>query len=158
MRSRPDRPHPLGATWDGRGANFALFAEHATAVDLCLFERVEAGHEADRIRLAEPTDQIWRRLEPSARPRFNPHKVVLDPYAKSIGRTVSRGDEIRHLRVLQLIMDSLRYWVLKMRVDGFRFDRASALARELHAFDRLSAIFDIIHQDPVLSPPDGATG
>ncbi len=58
---------------------------------------------------------------------------------------------MRHPRVLQLIMDSLRYWVLNMHVDGFRFDLASALARELHEVDRLSAFFDIIHQDPVLS-------
>jgi isoamylase len=58
---------------------------------------------------------------------------------------------MRHPRVLQLIMDSLRYWVLDMHVDGFRFDLASALARELHAVDRLAAFFDIIHQDPVLS-------
>ncbi|MGH7963287.1 MAG: glycogen debranching protein GlgX [Candidatus Binatia bacterium] len=56
-----------------------------------------------------------------------------------------------HPRTLQLIMDSLRYWVLEMHVDGFRFDLASALARELHAVDRLGAFFDIIHQDPVLS-------
>lgn len=58
---------------------------------------------------------------------------------------------VRHPRTLQLIMDSLRYWVLEMHVDGFRFDLASALARELHDVDRLSAFFDIIHQDPVLS-------
>ena len=56
-----------------------------------------------------------------------------------------------HPRVLQLIMDSLRYWVTEMHVDGFRFDLASALARELHDVDRLGAFFDIIHQDPVLS-------
>jgi glycogen operon protein len=56
-----------------------------------------------------------------------------------------------HPRVLQLIMDSLRYWVTEMHVDGFRFDLASALARELHEVSRLSAFFDIIHQDPVLS-------
>jgi glycogen operon protein len=56
-----------------------------------------------------------------------------------------------HPRVLQLIMDSLRYWVLEMHVDGFRFDLAAALARELHEVDRLGAFFDIIHQDPVLS-------
>ncbi len=56
-----------------------------------------------------------------------------------------------HPRVLQLIMDSLRYWVLEMHVDGFRFDLASALARELFEVDRLGAFFDIIHQDPVLS-------
>jgi glycogen operon protein len=56
-----------------------------------------------------------------------------------------------HPRTLQLIMDSLRYWVLEMHVDGFRFDLAATLARELHEVDRLGAFFDIIHQDPVLS-------
>jgi glycogen operon protein len=56
-----------------------------------------------------------------------------------------------HPQVLQLIMDSLRYWVEEMHVDGFRFDLASALARELHDVDRLGSFFDVIHQDPVLS-------
>ena len=378
MKIRPGRPYPLGATWDGRGVNFALFSEHATAVDLCLFDSPEAGREAATYRLTEHTDQIWHGYLPAILPgqlygyrvhgpydpaqghRFNPHKVLLDPYAKAIGRTIDWGDEMfgyrigdpdrdlsfddrdnaasallaavvdpaftwgddrhprtpwhetviyelhakgftelhhavpeplrgtyaglasepvirhlrhlgvtavelmpvhhhaydrhlvdrglsnywgyntsaffapniryaqtatptgsvrefkmlvrnfhaaglevildvvynhtaegselgptisfrgvdnaayyrlsaedpryyvdytgcgntlnmRHPRVLQLIMDSLRYWVLEMRVDGFRFDLASALARELHAVDRLSAFFDIIHQDPVLS-------
>ena len=58
---------------------------------------------------------------------------------------------MRHPRVLQLIMDSLRYWVQEMHVDGFRFDLAATLARELHEVDRLGAFLDIIHQDPVLS-------
>src|SRR5262249_42269980 len=58
---------------------------------------------------------------------------------------------IRHPHVLQLLMDSLRYWVLDMRVDGFRFDLAATLARELHEVDRLSAFFDLIQQDPVVS-------
>ena len=58
---------------------------------------------------------------------------------------------VRHPRTLQLIMDSLRHWVLEMGVDGFRFDLASALARDLVEVDRLGAFFDIIHQDPVLS-------
>ncbi len=58
---------------------------------------------------------------------------------------------VRNPQVLQLIMDSLRYWILEMRVDGFRFDLASALARELHDVDRLSSFFDIIQQDPVIS-------
>jgi isoamylase len=58
---------------------------------------------------------------------------------------------VRHPQVLKLIMDSLRYWVLEMHVDGFRFDLASALARELQEVDRLSAFFDIINQDPVIS-------
>ena len=58
---------------------------------------------------------------------------------------------MQHPRVLQLIMDSLRYWVLEMHVDGFRFDLASTLARELYEVNKLGAFFDIIHQDPVLS-------
>ena len=58
---------------------------------------------------------------------------------------------MRHPHVLQLIMDSLRYWVLEMHVDGFRFDLASTLARELHEVDRLSAFFDLVQQDPVVS-------
>jgi glycogen operon protein len=56
-----------------------------------------------------------------------------------------------HPQVLQLIMDSLRYWVTEMHIDGFRFDLASALAREFHDVDRLGSFFDVIHQDPVLS-------
>jgi len=58
---------------------------------------------------------------------------------------------MRHPHVLQLVMDSLRYWITEMHVDGFRFDLASTLARELHDVDRLSAFFDIIQQDPVIS-------
>ncbi len=58
---------------------------------------------------------------------------------------------MRHPQVLKMVMDSLRYWVLDMHVDGFRFDLASTLARELHDVDRLSAFFDVINQDPVLS-------
>jgi glycogen operon protein len=58
---------------------------------------------------------------------------------------------VRHPHTLQLIMDSLRYWVTEMRVDGFRFDLASALARQFHEVDRLSAFFDLIQQDPVVS-------
>jgi glycogen operon protein len=59
---------------------------------------------------------------------------------------------MRHPHVLQLLMDSLRYWVLEMHVDGFRFDLAATLARTLHDVDRLSAFFDVIQQDPVISP------
>jgi isoamylase len=58
---------------------------------------------------------------------------------------------MRHPRVIQLIMDSLRYWITEMHVDGFRFDLASTLARELHEVDRLGTFFDVIHQDPVIS-------
>jgi isoamylase len=58
---------------------------------------------------------------------------------------------VRDPQVLRLIMDSLRYWVTEMHVDGFRFDLAAALARELHDVDRLSGFFDVIHQDPIIS-------
>ena len=378
LRVWPGRPNPLGATWDGNGVNFALFSEHATGVDLCLFDKPEDLKEAHRIQVKEHTDQVWHIYLPDVRPgqlygyrvhgvfepfaghRFNPHKIVLDPYARAIGRGIGWSDAMfgheignsnedlqidtrdnawcaplgivtdsqfqwgddahprtpwhktliyemhvkgftklhplipeplrgtyaglashaaidhlktlgvtavelmpvhyhvddRHLvshglsnywgyntlsffapesryssalqpndaidefksmvkqlhaagieiildvvynhtgegnergptlslrgidnaayyrlmpnnrryyqdftgcgntlnmqtpRVLQLIMDSLRYWVQEMHVDGFRFDLASALARELHDVDKLSAFFDIIMQDPVLS-------
>jgi len=376
MRVWPGAPYPLGATWDGVGVNFALFSEHATRVELCLFDSSEAVSETVTIPLAEQTDMVWHGYLPDVRPgqlygyrvhgpydpaqghRFNPNKVVMDPYARVVGRTMqwdeslfgfrtgeddltfderdsganaplaavvdtafTWGDDrplrtpwhetliyelhvkgfsalhptipetlrgtylglasepsIRHLvslgvtavelmpvhhhldewhlakrglrnywgyntlsyfapdaryaaspsplesvrefkmmvralhaaglevildvvynhtaegnhlgptislrgidnrsyyrlpphapryyedftgcgntlnmrspRVLQLIMDSLRYWVTEMHVDGFRFDLASALARELHAVDKLGAFFDIIHQDPILS-------
>jgi glycogen operon protein len=380
LKLRPGRPHPLGATWDGLGVNFAIFSEHATQVELCLFDSPDQAQESVRLPLPERTDLVWhgylpelrpgqlygyrvhRRYEPRAGHRFNPHKIVLDPYAKAIGRTIrwdnsfrmfgyavgdpdedlslderdnadlaalaavidpafTWGDDrpprtpwhetviyelhvkgftqrhpevpealrgsyaglmsepaIRHLkslgvtavelmpvhhhsldrhllemglsnywgyntlaflapdaryaargggieavrefkmmvralhaagleviidvvynhtaegnqlgptlslrgvdnasyyrlsredpryymdftgcgntlnmmhpRVLQLIMDSLRYWVLEMHVDGFRFDLASALARELFEVNKLGAFFDVIHQDPVIS-------
>ncbi len=376
MRVWPGAPYPLGATWDGVGVNFAIFSEHATRVELCLFDSIEDDVESVTIPLQEYTDMVWHGYLPDVRPgqlygfrvhgpyaphrgfRFNPNKLVMDPYAKVIGRSIRwhealfgfrtglddttfddrdsapyapraavidtaftwgndrplrtpwhetmiyelhvrgytklnphvpeqlRGTylglasepAIRHLtslgvtavelmpvhhhtdewhlaqrglnnywgyntlsyfapdiryassnspldavrefkmmvralhaanlevildvvynhtaegnhlgptmslrgidntsyyrllpneprfyqdftgcgntlnmrspRVLQLIMDSLRYWVQEMHVDGFRFDLASALARELHAVDKLGAFFDIIHQDPVLS-------
>ncbi|HEX2453178.1 MAG TPA: glycogen debranching protein GlgX [Vicinamibacterales bacterium] len=376
LRVWPGTPYPLGATWDGVGVNFAIFSEHATRVELCLFDSTDAEVESLTIPLPEQTDMVWHGYLPDVHPgqlygyrvhgpyapqrglRFNPHKLVMDPYAKAVGRATrwnealfgfrigeddtsfddrdsapyaplaavvdtafTWGDDrplrtpwhetliyelhvkgysqlnpavpeslrgtylglasdpaIRHLvslgvtavelmpvhhhadewhltqkglsnywgyntlgyfapdvrfasslspldavrefkmmvralhaaglevildvvynhtaegdhrgptlslrgidnssyyrlspenprfyqdftgtgntlnmrspRVLQLIMDSLRYWVLEMHVDGFRFDLASALARELHAVDKLGAFFDIIHQDPVIS-------
>jgi glycogen operon protein len=374
----PGHPYPLGATWDGKGVNFALFSEHATGVELCLFDSPDAEKESERVRFAEYTDHVWHAYLPEVLPgqlygyrvhgpyepqqghRFNSNKLLLDPYAKGIGRDVKWADEVfgyrlgdpesdlsfddrdsaayaplamvidpaftwgndrpprtpwhktivyelhvkgftqlhpalperlrgtyaglasesvikhltdlgitavelepvhyflndrhlldrgltnywgyntlgyfspahryaakhiqqdavqqfkmmvaglhqagievildvvynhtaegnqlgptlsmrgidntayyklteanrryhrdytgtgnslnvRHPRVLQLIMDSLRYWVIDMHVDGFRFDLASTLARELYDVDRLGAFFDIIHQDPILS-------
>jgi glycogen operon protein len=79
--------------------------------------------------------------------RLHPHNRRLYQDFTGCGNTLN----MRSPRVLQLIMDSLRYWVREMHVDGFRFDLASALARELHEVDKLGAFFDIIHQDPVLS-------
>ncbi len=377
MRVWPGSPEPLGATWDGGGVNFALFSEHATQVELCLFSSNGETVETHRIALPERTDMVWHGYLPDIYPgqlygfrvygpfapkegqRFNPNKVLIDPYAKAVGKPLTWDDalfgysiggpkkdlapsdsdsgkvaplgmvidtaftwgddrpprtpwhktiiyelhvkgftkthpeiptkyqgtylglsneatirylkelgvtavelmpvhhpiEDRHLlekgltnywgynslsyfapntqyasakdglssvrefkmmvrtlhragievildvvynhtaegnhmgptlsfrgidnasyyrltkdkryyedftgcgntlnmqepRVLQLIMDSLRYWVTEMHVDGFRFDLASALARELYTVDRLSAFFDIIRQDPILS-------
>lgn len=374
----PGKPYPLGATWDGQGTNFALFSEHATRIELCLFDSKDDQHEAVCIQMPEQTDCVWHVYLPGVGPgqlygyrahgtyapqhglRFNKNKLLVDPYAKAIGGDVrwddgafgyvigdpdedqsysdvdsapfvprsvvidpsfdwgddqrpntplhrsiiyelhvrgftmqhpdvpehqrgtyaglaspasieylktlgvtaiellpihqfvddrmlqdkglhnywgyntlgffaphylysssgTCGEQVRefkdmvktmhaaglevildvvynhtaegnhmgatlsmkgidniayyrlvqndpryymdytgtgntlnllHPRTLQLVMDSLRYWVLDMHVDGFRFDLASALARGLHEADRLSAFFDIIHQDPVLS-------
>lgn len=372
----PGAPFPLGATWDGEGVNFALYAENATGVDLCLFEAHQPEHEAVNIRVKERTNHVWHVYVPGLNPgqlygyrvygpyepenghRFNPNKLLIDPYAKAISGTIRWHDSLfsyelghpdadlsfsetdsapyipkavvvnnnfdwedvtapnipyhhtiiyethvrgftmqhpqipeeirgtyaalshpitiqylkdlgitaielmpvhhfvadRHLvdkgltnfwgynsigffapdvryssslepgeqvvefktmvkelhragievildvvynhtaegnhlgptlsfrgidnasyyrlhegryymdytgtgntlnammpNVLRLIMDSLRYWVLEMHVDGFRFDLASTLARELHEVDRLGSFFDIIHQDPVIS-------
>src|SRR5436190_2017411 len=294
MRIWPGRPYPLGATWDGRGVNFALYSENATKVELCLFDSVADKKESERIELPEHTDMVWHVYLPDARPPKTPShrtliyelhvkgftklneevpeefrgtyaglssepairylrelgitavellpvhlhaddrtlldkklvnywgyntlsffapepryasaqhpseviqefktmvrnlhdagiEVILDVVynhtaeGNQMGPTVSfRGIDnasyyrlspedpryymdftgcgntlhMRNPRVLQFIMDSLRYWVLNMRIDGFRFDLASTLARELHEVDKLGAFFDIIHQDPVLS-------
>jgi len=112
MRLWPGHPYPLGATWDGAGVNFALYAEHAAKVELCLFDHADSGQEAHRIALKEYTDKVWHACLPDALPgqlygyrvhgpfdpsqghRFNPNKVVLDPYAKLIGRDVRWADEL----------------------------------------------------------------
>src|SRR5437016_5734634 len=104
MQIKPGQPYPLGATWLGLGTNFALYAEHAEKVELCLFDSPEAASESQRIELREKTDMVWHGYVPDIRPgqlygyrvygpyepekghRFNPSKVLLDPYAKSIGR------------------------------------------------------------------------
>jgi isoamylase len=97
----PGKSYPLGATWDGEGVNFALFSAHADAVDLCLFDP-SGTQTLSRVRLPEYTDQVWHGYLPDARPgllygyrvygpydpanghRFNPHKLLIDPYAKAI--------------------------------------------------------------------------
>src|SRR5215213_11981579 len=100
-RIREGSPFPLGANWDGLGVNFALFSAHATKVELCLFD--DAGErELERLELPEYTDEVWHGYLPDARPgttysyrvhgpyepaaghRFNPNKLLLDPYAKQI--------------------------------------------------------------------------
>ena len=89
----------------------------------------------------------FRGIDNLAYYRLNPNDVRYYTDYTGTGNTLN----MLHPRVLQLIMDSLRYWVLEMHVDGFRFDLAATLARELHEVNRLGTFFDIIHQDPVLS-------
>jgi len=102
-------PYPLGATWDGAGVNFALFSENASAVDLCLFD---AGGDEHRIRMVEQTDLVWHCYLPDLRPgqrygyrvwgpyepehghRFNPNKLLLDPYAKRIDGGIEWSDRL----------------------------------------------------------------
>jgi glycogen operon protein len=88
----------------------------------------------------------FRGLDNAAYYRLSKDPQYYDDYTGT-GNTLN----MRHPNVLQLVMDSLRYWILEMHVDGFRFDLAAALARGLHAVDRLGAFFDLIQQDPVVS-------
>src|ERR1700729_60145 len=67
-RAWPGRPYPLGATWDGKGVNFAIYAENATKVELCLFDGVDSQQESVRIPLLEHTDLVWHCYLPDAKP------------------------------------------------------------------------------------------
>jgi isoamylase len=110
VRIWPGKPYPLGATWDGMGVNFSLFSEHAERVELCLFDSPDAGHEVQRIVLPEYTDHVWHGYLPDVRPgqvygyrvygpyrpaaghRFNPNKLLTDPYAKAVVRRARWDD------------------------------------------------------------------
>jgi glycogen operon protein len=105
----PGDPYPRGATWDGEGVNFALFSAHAEKVELCLFDAT-GRHEVQRIELKERTDEIWHCYLPEARPgllygyrvhgpyrpeeghRFNPHKLLVEPYARHLSGTLRWSD------------------------------------------------------------------
>src|SRR3954453_13483746 len=98
----PGRSSPLGATPDDAGVNFAIFSDHATRIDLCLFDSPDSAVETDRITLPERTDQVWHGYLPGAKPgqiygyrvygprerghAFDPSKLLLDPYARAIAR------------------------------------------------------------------------
>lgn len=112
MKPRPGVSYPLGATCDGAGVNFALFSENATAVELCLFGNGDGNSESARFQLSEQTDQVWHIYLPGIGPgqrygyrvhgpyeprtgnRFNPAKLVLDPYAKAIDREITSDDRL----------------------------------------------------------------
>ncbi len=107
----PGRPDPRGAIWDGEGVNFALFSEHAERVELCIFD-ASGRRELQRVEIAERTDQVWHCYLPEARPgllygyrvhgpyrpdeglRFNPHKLLLDPYARNIVGSLRWSDAL----------------------------------------------------------------
>jgi isoamylase len=112
MRIWRGSPYPLGATWDGAGVNFAVFSEHASKIELCLFDSADAKKETECIPLPERTYQVWHGYfpdlqpgqlyglrvhgpyEPKAGHRFNANKIVLDPYAKTIGRDLKWDDRL----------------------------------------------------------------
>jgi glycogen operon protein len=109
-------PYPLGATWDGKGVNFALFSAHAEKVELCLFDEA-GGRETERITLPEYTDRVWHGYLSHVRPgqlygyrvhgpyeplrghRFNPNKLLLDPYAKALAGKLIWGDVLFGYRI-----------------------------------------------------------
>jgi glycogen operon protein len=109
-------PYPLGATWDGQGVNFAIYSRHAEKVELCLFDEL-GKRELQRITLRERTDFVWHGYLPQARPgqlygyrvhgpyapdkghRFNPHKLLLDPYARALAGRFEWHDALFGYRV-----------------------------------------------------------
>ena len=105
----PGKPYPLGSSWDGKGTNFAIFSENATNVELCLFDK---QNKETRITLTEVSNFVWHGYlpgispgqkygfrvhgpyEPSQGRRFNPNKLLIDPYAKAIDGDVLYAQEI----------------------------------------------------------------
>jgi isoamylase len=108
----PGKPYPLGASWDGKGVNFALYADNATGIELCLFNNKNDEKETDKIKLTERTHQIWHCYLPDVGPgqlygyraygpyepenghRYNPNKLLIDPYAKAISGVIDWHDSL----------------------------------------------------------------
>ena len=113
----PGRPYPLGASWDGTGVNFAIYSAHAEAVELCLFDSPYADREYTRLPLGDRTHHVWHGYVPHLMPgqlyafrihgpwapglghRFNPAKVVIDPYARAVGRRMRWNDALFGFRL-----------------------------------------------------------
>ena len=111
VQVREGKPFPLGATWDGLGVNFALFSANASKVELCIFDN-DGLTEIERVELPEYTDEVWHGHLPEARPgtvygyrvhgpyepdaghRFNPNKLVIDPYARQLVGQLQWGPEL----------------------------------------------------------------
>ena len=112
----PGVPYPLGATYDGAGVNFSIFSEHATAATLCLFGSIGGNDELARLSMFERTEHIWHAYVPGVRAgqrygyrmkgpydppaghRFNPAKLLLDPYARALDRTPQWHDSMMGYR------------------------------------------------------------
>lgn len=111
-KTYPGKPYPLGATWDGEGVNFVLYSDNATGVELCLFDRNDPGKEDLRIPILERSYSLWHVYVPGLNPgqlygfrvygnyepekgrRFNPNKLLIDPYAKAISCTLEWDDSL----------------------------------------------------------------
>ncbi|MCW2920832.1 MAG: glgX 1 [Thermoleophilia bacterium] len=112
MRTWPGKPYPQGATWDGEGTNFSIFSEHADGVELCLFDNPEDSEPTHVVELHERTNLNWHVYLPDVRPgqlygyrvhgpwdphnghRFNHHKLLLDPYAKSVAGEITWDETV----------------------------------------------------------------
>ena len=135
VRINEGLPHPLGATWDGLGVNFALFSANASKVELCLFD-MAGEHEIECVELPEYTDEVWHGYLPDANPwtvygyrvhgpyepeaghRFNPNKLLLDPYAKA------------HVGALKWVPEVVGYTIGAKEEDlSFEIGRASGRER-----------------------------
>ncbi len=108
----PGKPYPLGANWDGKGVNFALFSENATGAQLCLFDSDAADSPVTTLQMTEQTNYVWHIYLPGVKPgqrygfrvegpydpangqRFNPNKLLLDPYAKAIDGRINWNDAV----------------------------------------------------------------
>lgn len=126
MRQLAGISAPLGATYDGKGVNFALFSENATGVELCIFDSVDSTQESHRIPLQEKTDFIWHGYFPDLKPgtlygyrvtgtydvdrghRFNPSMVLMDPYAKAIARRPIRDKSNYSYKMGHRLLDQVR--------------------------------------------------
>ncbi len=141
-------PHNGYAAFGERGQQVSEFKQmvkalHAAGIEVILDvvynHTAEGNDQGPALSLKGIDNPAYYRLDPD-----DPHRYV--DYTGT-GNSLN----MRHPHVLQLIMDSLRYWINEMHVDGFRFDLAATLARELHDVDKLSSFFDLIQQDPVVS-------
>jgi len=141
-------PHNDYASYGQRGQQVQEFKQmvkvlHSEGIEVILDvvynHTAEGDHRGPCLSLRGADNAAYYRLDPADQRRYVDYTGT--------GNSLN----MRHPHVLQLIMDSLRYWVNEMHVDGFRFDLAATLARELHDVDKLSAFFDLIQQDPVIS-------